>query len=61
VIGHGVETTLLFGKIRKVLRTTLIVMFPFTPRFLHVWINMTTAFPFIPRFLHVWINMTTAI
>jgi hypothetical protein len=58
VIGHGVETTLLFGKIRKVLRTTLIVIFPFIPWFLHVWINMTTA---IPWFLHVWINMTTAI
>jgi hypothetical protein len=43
VIGHGVETTLLFGKIRKVLRTTLIVIFPFIPWFLHAWINMTTA------------------
>jgi hypothetical protein len=29
VLGHGVITTLLFGKIRQVLRTTLIVIFPF--------------------------------
>jgi hypothetical protein len=40
-----VETTLLFGKIRKVRRTSLrlIVIFPFIPWYLRVWINMTTV------------------
>jgi hypothetical protein len=42
VVGHGVETTLLFGKIRKV-RIRLIVIFPFIPWYLRVWINMTTV------------------
>jgi hypothetical protein len=36
-------TTLLFGKIREVLRTTFIVIFPFIPWYLRVWINMTTV------------------
>jgi hypothetical protein len=31
VLGHGMVTTLLFGKIREVLRTTFIVIFPFIP------------------------------
>jgi hypothetical protein len=38
VLGKGVETTLLFGKIR----TVLIVIFPLIPWFLHVWIDMAT-------------------
>jgi hypothetical protein len=36
-------TTLLFGKIRQVLRTTLIVIFPFIPWQLRVLINRATV------------------